>query len=156
MSDLFEEVEEQLRSDRYRALARRGAPWVLALMAAALVVALAVWGWQQYQQQTTDKASEQYAAAMTAQAQGDPAKAQQDVADLIAKISGKPLKPAVIAAAWKQLEFTVDPVPSSLLTGAQHAYQVGVLKEAPKLDGLVDLSLLNQLLKARGKAEIAP
>jgi len=86
----------------------------------------------------------------------DPAKAQQDVADLIAKISGKPLKPAVIAAAWKQLEFTVDPVPSSLLTGARHAYQVGVLKEAPKLDGLVDLSLLNQLLKARGRAEIAP
>jgi sulfonate transport system substrate-binding protein len=86
----------------------------------------------------------------------DPAKAQQDVADLIAKISGKPLKAAVIAAAWKQLEFTVDPVPSSLLTGAQHAYQVGVLEEAPKLEGLVDLSLLNQLLKARGRAEIAP
>jgi NitT/TauT family transport system substrate-binding protein len=85
----------------------------------------------------------------------NPAKAQQDVADLIAKISGKPLKPAVITAAWKQLEFTGDPVPSSLLTGAQHAYQVGVLKEAPNLDGLVNLSLLNQLLKERGKAEIA-
>ncbi|HYO18744.1 MAG TPA: ABC transporter substrate-binding protein, partial [Dermatophilaceae bacterium] len=38
----------------------------------------------------------------------DPARAQQDVADLIAKISGKPLKPAVITTAWKQLEFTVD------------------------------------------------
>ena len=39
----------------------------------------------------------------------NPAKAQKDVADLIAKISGRPLKPGVIAAAWKQLEFTVDP-----------------------------------------------
>jgi NitT/TauT family transport system substrate-binding protein len=86
----------------------------------------------------------------------DPAKAQKDVADLIAKISGKPLKPAVITAAWKQLEFTVDPVASSLLTGAQHAYQVGVLTKEPKLDGLVDLTLLNQLLKERGKPEIAP
>lgn len=86
----------------------------------------------------------------------NPARAQQDVADLIAKISGKPLKPAVTTAAWRQLEFSVDPVRSSLLTGAQHAYQVGVLKEAPKLDGLVDLRLLNQLLKIRGKAEIAP
>ncbi|HYO20329.1 MAG TPA: sulfonate ABC transporter substrate-binding protein, partial [Dermatophilaceae bacterium] len=85
----------------------------------------------------------------------DPARAQQDVADLIAKISGKPLKPAVITTAWKQLEFTVDPVPSSLLTGAQHAYQVGVLKEAPRLDGLLDLSLLNKLLRERGKADIA-
>jgi NitT/TauT family transport system substrate-binding protein len=86
----------------------------------------------------------------------DPAAAQKDVADLIAKISGKPLKPAVVAAAWKQLEFTVDPVPSSLLSGAQHAYQVGVLKKEPKLDGLVDLTLLNQLLKERGKPVISP
>jgi len=85
----------------------------------------------------------------------DPAKAQQDVADLIAKISGKPLKPAVIAAAWKQLDFTVDPVSSSILLGAQHAFKVGVLKKEPKLDKLVDLTLLNQLLKERGKVEVA-
>jgi NitT/TauT family transport system substrate-binding protein len=85
----------------------------------------------------------------------NPAKAQQDVGELIAKISGKPLKPAVIKASWKQLEFTVDPVPSSLLTGARHAYEVGLLKKVPELDGLIDLTLLNQLLKARGKPEIA-
>ena len=30
-----------------------------------------------------------------------------------------------------------------------------MLKKEPKLDKLVDLSLLNQLLKERGKAEIA-
>jgi NitT/TauT family transport system substrate-binding protein len=85
----------------------------------------------------------------------DPATAQRDVADLIAKISGKPLKASVIAAAWKQLEFTADPVTSSLLLGAQHAHEVGVLKKAPKLDKLVDLRLLNELLKDRGKAQIA-
>jgi len=84
----------------------------------------------------------------------DPAKDQKDVADMIAQISGKPLKPAVIAAAWKQLEFTVDPVSSSVLLGAQHAYQVGVLKKEPVLTKLVDLKLLNQLLKQRGKPEI--
>jgi NitT/TauT family transport system substrate-binding protein len=39
--------------------------------------------------------------------------------------------------------------------GAQHAYEVGVLKQAPKLDGLTDLTLLNQLLKERGKPVIA-
>ena len=85
----------------------------------------------------------------------DPARSQKDVADVIAKISGKPMKESVILSAWKHLEFTVDPVPSSLLLGAQHAFQVGVLKKEPKLDKLVDLSLLNQLLKQRGKAEIA-
>jgi NitT/TauT family transport system substrate-binding protein len=85
----------------------------------------------------------------------DPAKAQKDVADVIAKISGKPMKESVILTAWKQLEFTVDPVPSSLLVGAQHAFAVGVLKKQPTLDKLVDLGLLNQLLKQRGKAVIA-
>jgi NitT/TauT family transport system substrate-binding protein len=86
----------------------------------------------------------------------NPAKAQKDVGDLIAKISGKPLKPAVISAAWKQIEFTVDPVPSSLVTGAHHAFEVGVLKKTPELDKLIDLTLLNQLLKERGEAQIAP
>lgn len=86
----------------------------------------------------------------------EPGSAQKDVADLIAKISGKPLQAAMIEAAWKQLEFTVDPVPSSLLAGAQHAYEVEVLKKAPQLDTLVDLSLLNELLKERGMAAIAP
>ena len=84
----------------------------------------------------------------------DPAKSQQDVADVIAKVSGKPLKPAVIAAAWKQLQFTVDPVPSSILEGGKHAYAVGILKEEPELDRLVDLTLLNSLLKERGKPEV--
>ncbi|HEX4711026.1 tetratricopeptide repeat protein [Phenylobacterium sp.] len=77
MTDLFEEVEEQLRSDRYRTLVRKAAPWVLALAAAALAVALGVWGWQQYNQQVTGKASEQYSAALAALAQGDEAKAVQ-------------------------------------------------------------------------------
>ena len=86
----------------------------------------------------------------------NPAKAQQAVADLIAKVSGKPLKSSVIQAAWKKLEFTVDPVSASLLAGAQHAFAAGVLKKEPQLDKLVDLSLLNQLLRERGKAEIAP
>ena len=86
----------------------------------------------------------------------DPARAQRDVADLIAKVSGKPLEAAAILAAWNRLEFTVEPAASSLFLGAQHAHEVGVLKELPKLDKLVDLSLLNALLKERGKAEVAP
>ena len=87
MTDLFEEVEEQLRSDRYRALARKAAPWVLALAAAALVVALGIWGWQQYQQQISDKASEQYSAAAEAFAQGDRGKAAKLWGDVAASQS---------------------------------------------------------------------
>jgi hypothetical protein len=77
LADLFEEVEEQLRSDRYRVLARKALPWVLAALAAALVIALAVWGWQQYRQQASDKASEQYTQALEALSTGDQVKATQ-------------------------------------------------------------------------------
>lgn len=66
MADLFEEVEEQLRSARYRVLAQKALPWVLAALAAALVAALAVWGWDQYRQKASDKASEEYAAGLDA------------------------------------------------------------------------------------------
>ncbi|MBS0360285.1 MAG: tetratricopeptide repeat protein [Proteobacteria bacterium] len=82
MTDLFEEVEEQLRSDRYKALVRRAAPWVLTAAAVALVAALGVWGWQQYNLQITNKASEEYAAALSAGGQGDIAKATQIFNDL--------------------------------------------------------------------------
>ena len=98
MSDLFEEVEEQLRSDRYRALARKGAPWVLALAAAALAVALAIWGWRQYQQQTTEKASQEYSAGLAAYAQGDQANAQR----LWGEVAKSPAK-AYAALALMQL-----------------------------------------------------
>src|SRR5664279_5463368 len=86
----------------------------------------------------------------------NPAKAQKDVADLIARISGKPMAQSVVLAAWKQLEFTPDPVATSVLAGAQHAFAVGVLTKDPKLNGMINLSLLNNLLKAQGKPAIAP
>jgi hypothetical protein len=75
LTDLFEEVEEQLRSDRYRELARKALPWVLALVAVALVAALGMWGWQVWRQQVTNKASEAYQAGLEAQAQGNSAQA---------------------------------------------------------------------------------
>ena len=81
MTDLFEEVEEQLRSDRYRELARKALPWVLALVAVALVVALGYWGWQQYRLQVTNKASEAYNAGLEAQQRGDAAEAQKRLND---------------------------------------------------------------------------
>ncbi|HET7476395.1 MAG TPA: ABC transporter substrate-binding protein [Dermatophilaceae bacterium] len=83
-----------------------------------------------------------------------PSKAQKDVGDVITAVSGKPLAADVISASWKSLTFTVDPIASSILTGAQHAYAVRVLKTEPKLDKLVDLTLLNQLLKERGKKAV--
>lgn len=81
--------------------------------------------------------------------------AQKDVGTVIAKVSGKALAPEVISGAWKNLQFTNDPVAGAIATGADHAYAVGILTSKPDLANLVDLSLLNSVLKAAGKPEVA-
>jgi hypothetical protein len=82
VADLFEEVEEQLRSDRIRTLALKGLPWLLGLAAAALIAALTWWGWSHYRQQAIAKASEEYAAGMDALDRGDAARARQLFTDV--------------------------------------------------------------------------
>jgi hypothetical protein len=77
LTDLFEEVEEQLRSDRYRSLAFKALPWALGLAAAVLVGFLAWWGWTHYQQQSVEKASGQYASALEALENGRTPQAVQ-------------------------------------------------------------------------------
>jgi sulfonate transport system substrate-binding protein len=83
------------------------------------------------------------------------AEAQTVANDELGKITGKPLKPEVIAAAWPNLTFTDDPIASSLIKSAQDAVDVGLLKPVDNLKGIYDLSLLNEVLKANGGTEVA-
>ncbi len=75
MVDLFDEVEEQLRSDRYKALALRILPWAIGLALAALTVALGWWAWQTHQDKAAFEASQKYSAAVEAVSQGDDTRA---------------------------------------------------------------------------------
>ena len=68
MVDVFEEVEDQIRVERYRALAMKALPWAIGIAAAALIVALAFWGWDSYSKSQANKASETYMAALEASA----------------------------------------------------------------------------------------
>lgn len=79
--------------------------------------------------------------------------AQTAVSEQIGKLSGKPLKLDVIKKAWPTLSFLNDPIASSLLTGAKHAEEVGLLDKVD-LDGLYDLKLLNEVLKAKGETAV--
>ena len=62
--DVFDEVEEQLRSDRYKSLALKSLPWVAALAAAAILGTAGWAGWSSYQQNKTNKAGDAYQAAL--------------------------------------------------------------------------------------------
>ena len=84
----------------------------------------------------------------------NPAEAKTLVNQGLQKLTGKPIPQSVIDAAWPNMTFTYDPVAGSLRKGADDAKAVGLLDSAVKLDGIYDLSLLNQVLKAAGKPEV--
>jgi NitT/TauT family transport system substrate-binding protein len=72
----------------------------------------------------------------------------------LATISGKSLKTSILAASFAQVTFTNDPVESSLVTDAQHAVTLGLLKPVSDLTGIYDLGPLNKLLAADGQQQV--
>jgi len=83
----------------------------------------------------------------------NPTEAQKFVSDGIGRLTGKPLDAKLTAEAWKSITFLDDPLAESLMVGAQHAQETGLL-EPVDLNGIYDLSLLNEVLKARGSPEV--
>ena len=83
----------------------------------------------------------------------DPQKAQDLVSQGINSATGKPLPADVIAASFKNLTFTNDPIASSLRKSAKDAQAVGLLKPV-SLKGIYDLKLLNQVLEQQGEPSL--
>ncbi|MFD1252450.1 hypothetical protein DEVEQU_02869 [Devosia equisanguinis] len=85
--NIFREVDEELRSDRMRALWRRFAPFVIggAIAIVALVAINEGWAW--YSNSQSAKASDEYYAALNAADAGDLAGAQAQL-DTLANGSG--------------------------------------------------------------------
>ena len=91
MTDVFEEVEEQLRSDQYMALARRYLPWGIGIIVAGILIAAAVWGYGDYQTRQAGKAAEAYAEALELVTKGDKAGAYAQF-DTVVKVGSKGYK----------------------------------------------------------------
>ena len=86
-------------------------------------------------------------------ANDDAAAAQTTVNDGIEAITTKRLEDSTISAAWENLTFTADPIASSLQKSKDDAVAAGLLDEVD-LDGIYDLTLLNELLTERGEPEV--
>lgn len=72
MVDVFEQVEEELRSDRYKRLARTWLPVVGGVLLIALIAALSFWGWDNWQTSKADKASLAYERGLESLEAGNP------------------------------------------------------------------------------------
>jgi len=84
---------------------------------------------------------------------GDAAAAQAVVNEGIKDVTEKALPDEVLAAAWPNLTFTVDPIASSLHTSAAEATELGLLEETD-LTGIYDLTLINEVLGEAGRPEV--
>jgi NitT/TauT family transport system substrate-binding protein len=82
------------------------------------------------------------------------ADAQAAANEQLGTLTGKKLSTDVISAAFGNLSFTVDPLASTLRKQAQDAQAAGLLN-SPKTDGIYDLELLNEVLKAKSQAAVA-
>ena len=66
MVDVFEQVEEELRSERYKRLARTWLPVVGVVLVVALIGALGWWGWDSYNSNQAAKGAAAYDRGMEA------------------------------------------------------------------------------------------
>jgi sulfonate transport system substrate-binding protein len=83
----------------------------------------------------------------------DPAAAAKAANNRLANDLGKGLTPDVLTASLQETTFTNDPNAASLKDQVRKAVSVGLL-DPLNLDGLVDLRLLNEVLKTSGKAQV--
>jgi NitT/TauT family transport system substrate-binding protein len=84
----------------------------------------------------------------------NPTAAESDANAELANYTGKPLKSDLVAASFKEITFTNDPDASSLKTDASEAVSLGLLKPV-NLDGIFDLTPLNQLLTAADQPQVS-
>jgi NitT/TauT family transport system substrate-binding protein len=82
-----------------------------------------------------------------------PEEAQRIVADTITELTDTELPHGTLTAAWRNLTFTIDPIASSLATSAENATELGLL-DPVDIDGIYDLTLLNEVLAAAGEPEL--
>ena len=82
-----------------------------------------------------------------------PDEAGKRLNEQLARLAGKPLPPQTLTEALGRVQITHDPLAGPLATSARWAHELGYLPRGSNLPaglpGLVDVTLLNELLKAR-------
>ncbi len=71
MVDVFDEVDEQLRAERFHALVGRTVPYFIGALVACVAVVVGVWGYGKFTAAATGKASLAYASGLDLMQQGD-------------------------------------------------------------------------------------
>ena len=84
----------------------------------------------------------------------NPTQAQTVINTQLPKLSGSALKSSEITRSWTEESVTNDPIAGSLQTELNHAVSDGLLKNS-SINGIFDLTLLNQALTAAGDPTVS-
>jgi hypothetical protein len=154
VSDLFEEVEEQLRSDRYRMLVLKAWPWLVGVLAAALLGWLGWWGWTEHQRSIVGKASEQYAEGLDALGQGRTDQASR-LFDQVSKSSARGYKSlALMQLGAIQLGQNQGPAAVKLFDAAAAAAPDDIIGDAARLKSA--FAVLDTAPRSEVEARLTP
>jgi NitT/TauT family transport system substrate-binding protein len=91
---------------------------------------------------------------VTAWINGHPQEAQAIVVQEIERLTSIRLAPSIVAASFDRLSFQYDPVASSIAQAADRSYHLGFFTSKPNVAGIVDLNLLNALLREKQLPEV--
>ena len=83
-----------------------------------------------------------------------PEEAKQLLNTEIQQETTRPLPKEILDPAWKRIEFTTDPVRRSLVKSASDAAGLGLLQGTPDLSKIYELSVLNEILREKGRPAI--
>lgn len=86
---------------------------------------------------------------------GDKGAAVPLLAAEIRRETSKELPEAIVSSALARIDLGWDPLPSALAKAAEDAHSIGFLRERPDLTGIVEATVLNEVLAAKGLPPIA-
>ncbi|MEA2645340.1 MAG: sulfonate transport system substrate-binding protein [Chloroflexota bacterium] len=84
----------------------------------------------------------------------NPTEAKAATNRQIAVLTQKKLADATLDGAWTHLRFTVDPLPGTIKTSTQNAKDAGLVAKDADINGLLDLRLLNKVLREANKPAV--
>jgi hypothetical protein len=148
VTDVFGEVDEQIRSDRLNTFVQRAWPWFLGAMVAAVLAVVGVWAWGQYRTAQSAKASEAYNAALDTTQTGDVNKAF-DQFGAVAKDGGAYAALALMQQAGIRMEQNKPAEAAALFDKAAAASKSPMISDAATLKAayaLLDTAPLAQMV----------
>lgn len=148
MGDIFREIDEELRQERYEKLWGRYGRYAIGLMVAIVLVFAGWQGWNQYERTQRENASAQYAAALQLLADGKNSEAESLFASLAEK-GGESY------GALSRFHQSALKAKAGDMAGAAKAYQE-IAADSSLDDALRDAALLFSVTHEMDVAKVAP